>query len=191
MTIEMNFENSTYASMTLKDVNDNVINAVLFSSDNWNKAQTVYIVALDDDDVLNGQITITLNISSDSSAVYFYGLSPATENFSLWIEDDDEADITITILSASSVIYEEGMQVVNGVRIANAASHQITVALTQQPVTEVIVDLTAVTLDGDATYRFVHNDISVVTLSFNSTTWNTAQTLYLEVLNEFKMLPML
>ena len=44
--------------MTLKDINDNVINAVLFSSDNWNKAQTVYIVALDDDDVLNDQITI-------------------------------------------------------------------------------------------------------------------------------------
>ena len=35
--------------------------------------------------------------------------------------------------------------------------------------------------------RFVHNDISVVTLSFNSSSWDRAQNLYLEVLNDLNV----
>ena len=40
------------------------------------------------------QVTMTLNIANASSYVYVDGLSLATETFSLWIEDNDEADIT-------------------------------------------------------------------------------------------------
>ena len=160
------------------------MNTLLFSSENWNKAQTVYVVALDDNDVVDGPITMTLNIANASSYVYVDGLSLATETFSLWIEDNDEAGITITLISASSVIYEEGRQVSNGSIVSNVASHSITVELTAQPVKEVIVDLSAVNIEVNASYRFVYKDMSVKTLSFSSTNWNSIQTLYFEALTD-------
>ena len=94
VTLELGFEHTTYVSMTLKDFNNKVINTLLFSSTNWNTEQTVYIVAIEDNDVINGLITMTINIADASSFVYADGLSLATETFSLWIEDKDEANIT-------------------------------------------------------------------------------------------------
>ena len=192
MTIEVTFKNTANVSMTLKDINDNVINAVLFSSDNWNKAQTVYIVALDDDDVLNDQITITLNISSDSSAVYFYGLSPATEVFSLWIEDDDEPAILIAEVSATiTEATTANFIMAEGLILGEGSTRNLLVRLQGQPVSDITVEfgVTSSYAAIGTPYRgvsmsFTRNNITINQLSFGTHNWNDYQTILLTVIDD-------
>ena len=129
--------------------------------------------------IVGGYVTVTFSLATASSNVYGFG-NAATEVVTVWIEDDDEADITLTLLTATT-IYEDGEQIVGGVGVRNMATHSVIVSLTAQPISDVEIALDSPMLGGMASRRFtdaIGNPINQ--LNFSSANWRIAQTVLFE-----------
>ena len=144
-----------------------------FTRDNWHDAQTVIIEALADNDIVDGQLTITLQVADASSLIF----GVTGDSFELWLEDDDEAGLTVAHLGVTTV-YEEG-------NITGAASTRIslfTVALVSEPLEDVVIALSSEILDGVASRRFWTGVFVITDLTFNSSNWDVAQDVFFEAL---------
>ncbi len=124
-----------------------------FTSSTWNTAQTVTVSAAEDNDV--GDDTATL-----SHAALGGGYGSVTGSVSVTVDDDDTRGVTIS---------ETALTVLEG------ASGTYTVVLDTQPTGDVTVTIGGasgdVSVDTDGGTTGNQN-----TLTFTSSTWNTAQT---------------
>ncbi len=124
-----------------------------FTSTDWSTAQTVYITG-ENDNVSDGDINYTINVTSVSSDANFGGLSgtvPATNT------DDDVVGITVNPIDGLSTS-EAGAKVT------------FTVVLNSEPSASASVQLAL--LSSDQT----EGTVSPTILSFTSTDWNTSRT---------------
>ena len=181
VSVDVAVELDTYVSAVLLAADGSEVEQLNFSSDNWHLTQTLTIESLQDDDIVDGQITLTFNIATTSSEVYGFG-DAATETFTLWLEDDDEADITLTLLTATT-IYEDGEQIIGGIGVTNMATHSVIVSLTAQPLFDVELALDSHMLTGMANRQFTDVAGSPINqLNFNSANWHIGQTVLLQAL---------
>ena len=128
-------------------------NALTFTTDNWNTAQTVTVTAVEDDDaVADGEVTLTHTASGGD-----YG-SVAAKNITVTITENDTAGLTVDP-AALTVI--EGRAKNYTVRLDSEPTADVTVAITGHAGTDL-------TLLGDT----LANDA----LTFTTDNWNTAQT---------------
>ena len=128
-------------------------NALTFTTDNWNTAQTVTVTAAEDDDaVADGEVTLTHTASGGD-----YG-SVAAKNITVTITENDTAGLTV---DSASLTVTEGRAKNYTVRLDSEPTADVTVAITGHAGTDL-------TLLGDT----LANDA----LTFTTDNWNTAQT---------------
>ena len=180
VSVDVAIQLDGYVSAVLVDSAGMAVSQLRFSTVNWQLGQTLTIESLADDDSIDGRITF---IATASSAVYGFG-DAATETFTLWLEDDDEADITLTLLSATT-IYENGEQIVGGVGVRNMATHSVIVSLTAQPLFDVEIVLDSPMLTGMANRQFTDLAGSPINrLNFSSANWHIGQTVLFGALSD-------
>ena len=125
-----------------------------FTSENWNTAQTVTVMAKEDDDAVDEEeATLTHTVTGTGE---YAGVT--ADSVTVNITDNDTADVTI---SETALTIEEG------------GSDTYTVVLDTQPSGDVEIAIaghadTDITLTGDT--------LTDDTLTFTSENWNTAQT---------------
>ena len=119
---------------------------LIFSTSNWNTAQTVTVTGVEDDDANNETVNISHGVSG-------YGTVSSASNVTVTVNDDETAGVS---LSATDLTVNEG------------GSGTYTVVLDSLPSGSVTV--TASGGDSGA------SSISPATLTFSTSNWNTAQT---------------
>ena len=123
--------------------------SLIFTSANWNTAQTVTVTAVDDS-VAEGNRTVTITHSVSSTDAIYNGIS--VDNVIAQITDNDTAGVHI---SRSTTNVTEG-----------GATDSYTVVLSSQPTANVTVNISP-------NSQVLVNKTS---LTFTSANWNTAQT---------------
>ena len=167
-TVKLNSQPTADVTVTLSGSGDvtiadtdantpNVQNTLTFTNSTWNTAQTVTVNAAEDNDTTDDSATVTLNPSSTDTD--YNGL--ADDTLAVTVDDNDDPGLT---LSASTLTVTEG------------STDTFTVQLDTQPTADVTVRLTSdntdVTIaDTDADTPGIQDS-----LTFTTTTWNTAQT---------------
>ena len=127
--------------------------ALTFTTDNWNTAQTVTVTAATDDDaVADGEVTLTHTASGGD-----YG-SAAVRTVTVTITENDTAGLTI---DPASLTVTEGGAKNYTVRLDSEPTADVTVAITGHTGTDLA--LSGATLADDA-------------LTFTTGNWNRAQT---------------
>ena len=119
-----------------------------FDSTTWSTAQTVTVTANQDDDALGGTRTLTHTVSD-------YPGVPSAADVLVTVNDNDTAGVTIT---PTTLAVAEGGEQTYTVKLDTAPAGAVTVA---------------VTLDSGTAPPITFSPAS---LSFDSTTWSTAQT---------------
>ena len=119
-----------------------------FNSTTWSAAQTVTVTATEDDDALGGTRTLTHTVSD-------YPGVPSAADVLVTVNDNDTAGVTIT--PTTLTVTEGGEQT-------------YTVKLNTEPAGTVVV---AIDSGSGATTPITVSELSI---SFDSTTWSTAQT---------------
>lgn len=126
-----------------------------FTPDDWDVAQTVTLTGVDDIELDGDQTSVvTLGVDAAASDAAFAGLPDQT--ISVTTTDDDAASIVVTESAGSTLVDENG------------ATDDFTVALSAQPVTDVVLTVTS----ADA----AEATVSPATLTFTTADWNVAQT---------------
>ena len=124
-----------------------------FSTSNWNTPQTVAVSAEQDDDAVDGTLTLSHSASGGD-----YGL--VTASLSVAVTDDDKAPALV--LTPESPTVAEGGSGSYTVKLAGSPSAAVTLTISAGA---------GVTLDTDA-----DTDGNQTTLSFSAANWNTPQT---------------
>ena len=137
----------TLSGATLTD------NALTFTTDNWNAAQTVTVTSVEDDDaVADREVTLTHTASGGG-----YG-SVATKTVTVTITENDTAGMTI---DPASLTVAEGGAKNYAVRLDSEPTTNVTVAITGHDGTD--LTLSGATLTDNA-------------LTFTTDDWNATQT---------------
>ena len=124
--------------------------ALTFTLDNWNQAQTVTVNAGEDDDAAD-EADVTLSHAVSGAGEYASIPSNDVPSVTVTVADKDSAGVTI---SETALTITEGQ------------SDSYTVVLDTQPATDVTIEITG---GGDVT-------TNPTKLVFTPTTWSTAQT---------------
>ena len=126
--------------------------SLIFTSSNWGTEQTVLISGVDDSlDDGNQNYTVIIGAASSSDSNY-YGIDP--DDLSVTNIDDDTAGFSVTTIS--------------GVTTEYGTTATFTVKLSSQPTANVTIAVSSSnTAEGTA---------SPSTITFTSSSWNTAQT---------------
>ena len=134
-----------------------------FTSANWNTPQTVTVTGVNDS-IIDGDIssTITLAINADGSDNNFDSLDNKT--LSVSTTNDDSAGFTIAESDSTTVVTEAG------------STDTFTVVLDAEPDSDVVIDLST----PDAT----EVTVSLTSLTFTPTDWNTPQTVSVTGVND-------
>lgn len=130
-----------------------------FTAANWNLAQTVTVIAVDDS-IVQGNRTAVITHTAASADTLYNGITVASVTAN--ITDDDVADITFT---PTTIDLAEG-----------GPSNSYTVRLNSQPTANVILSLGP---DSQVTG-------SPATLIFTPGNWNTAQTVNVTAVNDLR-----
>ena len=117
-----------------------------FTTTNWSDAQTVTVIAAEDDDFINDQETLTLSASGGGFAGEMHVLS-------VTVEDNDVPDLLVAPVELA---------------VTEGASASFTVALSDVPLADVTV-----TIAGHAGSDL---ELDVASLTFTITNWSDAQT---------------
>ena len=128
-------------------------NTLTFTTDNWNTAQTVTVVAAEDDDGIDDSATISLSASGG-------GFDGVTGSAAVTVTDDERA----LDLSGSPLTIDEGGSGTFTVKLKGQPSAKVTLTLTQPTNTDVTVDTDTDTAENQNTLTFTVDD------------WDTAQT---------------
>jgi hypothetical protein len=131
-----------------------------FTPENWDVPQTVTVTAVDDS-VFEGNHTAVITHSIVSADAGYNGLT--VSDIIVSIEDNDSAGVTVTQLGGNTAVTEGG------------ATDSYTVVLTSQPTANVVITASA---SGQAT-------VSLSTLTFTTSNWNTPQTVTVTAVNDF------
>ncbi len=123
-----------------------------FTPSNWNTPQTITLTSEQDDDVVDETVSITITVDDASSDDTYDAL--ADETVTNNVSDDDSADI---VVSPTGITVNE-----------NAGTDDFTVVLSQQPQSDVVIDLTSGDTD-EAT-------VTPATLTFSPSNWDQPQT---------------
>ena len=132
--------------------------ALVFTADNWNSAQTVAVTGRDDS-LFDGDIKYVLTLTSSSSDANFNGRTATLDITNL---DNDKSGIT---LSDTALITSE-----------TGSSDSFTVQLQSQPTSTVTFVISGL----DAT----EGSLSTSTLTFTPENWNTAQAVTVTGIND-------
>ena len=127
-----------------------------FTPGNWNAAQTVTVTGVDDSmDDGNQSTTVTVSVVDASSDNTFDPL--ADQTVTVTTTDDDAAGFTIAESSGGTSVTEAG------------STDTFTVVLDAEPTSDVVLSVASGDT-GEAT-------VSVASLTFTPSNWNTAQTI--------------
>nr|WP_321405449.1 Ig-like domain-containing protein [uncultured Carboxylicivirga sp.] len=121
-----------------------------FSNVNWNSPQQVIISGLDDNDLIDENVTITVSVDDVNSDDNFDGLS---KSVTATVLDDDLANL---VLSSNTLIITEG------------ENNTFSIALSAQPISNVVINISS------------NNSLATVNqpaITFDNTNWNIAQTI--------------
>jgi len=132
--------------------------SLVFTSANWNVAQTVTVTAVDDSAVEGTHAGTVVTNAATSTDANYNGINPT--DVTVTITDNDAATFTVT---PTTLAVTEG-----------AAGQTFTVVLSLAPTANVTV---AVSTTGDAT-------ANVSNLTFTSANWNVAQTVTVTAAND-------
>ncbi len=158
VTITLGGESGGDADLTV-DTDPNTSgdqSALSFSTANWNTARTVRVSAAEDDDDKNGTKVVTHTVTSTDAR---YNALPVAKVALVEVENDTRA---ITLSTASLAVAEGGTATYT-VRLTEAPSANVTVAVANRSGT------------GDDTSV----SANPATLTFTTANWNTAQTVTL------------
>ncbi len=158
VTITLGGESGGDADLTV-DTDPNTSgdqSALSFSTANWNTARTVRVSAAEDDDDKNGTKVVTHTVTSTDAR---YNALPVAKVALVEVENDTRA---ITLSTASLAVAEGGTATYT-VRLTEAPSANVTVAVANRSGT------------GDDTSV----SANPATLTFTTGNWNTAQTVTL------------
>ena len=134
-------------------------NVLTFTTDNWDTAQTVKVVAAEDDDAdQDAEVTLVHSVSSTADSVYN---ALANQSLTVTITENDAVGVTI---DPTTLTVNEG----------DATGNSYAVTLTSQPAGDVTIAIsgqagTDLTLSGTS----LSNDEE---LTFTTDNWGTAQT---------------
>ena len=131
--------------------------ALTFTTGDWNTAQTETVAAVDNS-VAGGEESVSLThavVDADSATEY---AGVTGESVAVTVTDDETAGVTVSPTTLN---------------ITEGASGSYTVVLTSEPTADVVVEIDGHTTDGVVT---VDGSSSVVSLTFTTASWNTAQT---------------
>ena len=123
--------------------------ALTFTTNNWNTAQTVTVTAAEDDDAVDGAVTLTHTPSG--------GGYEQTADLAVTIDDDEEAGL---VFSEDTLTVPEG----------NTTGVTYTVKLASEPTADVTV-----TLSGHAGSDLSLSGLTDDALTFTTDNWDTAQ----------------
>ena len=150
-TVKLDTEPTAAVTVTIVDPTDNAdVSAnpanLRFSTSNWATAQTVTVSAAEDDDPLEDTATVTHTVAGGDYDSF------AASSVAVTVTDNDTPGVTVTPMSLT---------------VNEGSSGRYTVRLNTLPT-------------GDVTVGIVSNNTDVTvpssTLTFTTTTWNTAQT---------------
>ena len=155
VVIDLSTPDATEATVSLT--------SLTFTPTDWNTPQTVTVTGVNDT-IIDGDIssTITLAINDASSDDNFDSLDNKTVSVST--TDDDTAGFTIAESDSTTVVTEIG------------STDTFTVVLDAEPDSDVVIDLST----PDATEATV----SLTSLTFTPTDWNTPQTVSVTGVND-------
>ncbi|WP_156013221.1 beta strand repeat-containing protein, partial [Thioalkalivibrio sp. HK1] len=137
--------------------------SLIFTSTNWNTAQTVTVSAAEDGDTTNESTSISLSATGG-------GYHDAVGTVSIEITDDDAGSLT---LPSNNVALTEGQTTTFDVRLSAQPSANVTVTLTQPTDNDV-------KLDTDA-----NETGNQTTLIFTASNWNVARSVTLSAAEDF------
>ena len=155
--VVVEIDGHTTGGVVTVDGSSSSVVALTFTTGTWNTAQTVTVAAVDNS-VADGEESVSLThavVDADSAAEY---AGVAGESLTVTVTDDDTAGVTVSPTSLG---------------ITEGASGSYTVVLTSEPTADVVVEIDGHTTDGVVT---VDGSSSVVSLTFTTASWNTAQT---------------
>ncbi|MDZ7779460.1 MAG: Ig-like domain-containing protein [Gemmatimonadota bacterium] len=126
-----------------------------FTPEDWDESQPVTLTG-EDDDVIDGDVVTDVTVSVDVGASASEYESAADEAVAVTTTDDDVAGLDVVESSGGTAVSEAG------------TSDEFTVALTAEPATDVVVEVTSGDT-GEAT-------VDPATLTFAPADWDTPQT---------------
>ena len=138
----------------------------MFTSGNWNIAQTATVTAVDDA-IDEGAHTSTITDTSASSDPKYNGISVA--NVAANVTDNDTAGVTVTESAASTDVDEAG-----------PTSDTYTIVLDSEPTSNVTI-----TADPDTQTSAGSGAGVAVTRTFTSGNWSTPQTVTITAVDDF------
>jgi len=135
------------------DNSEGVVNtsAITFTSDSWNRSQTITVTGINDD-------------KADGNQPYIVQLAPATSNDELY-NGLDPIDVSVTNIDDDSPGYN--ISPISGNTTEAGRSAIFAISLTTQPQADVSIDISST----DSTEGIV----SPTTVNFTSTSWKIAQ----------------
>ncbi|MDD9856651.1 MAG: hypothetical protein OXU96_01165 [Gammaproteobacteria bacterium] len=139
-----------------------VSDELVFSSGNWNRAQTVSVAGIHDFDSANETVEVTHTVSGADSS------GSTADTVTVTVTDDDSAGVTV---SPTTLTIVEGETAV------------FTMRLNTQPSDDVAIDVDSSTHD-EVTLIVAGNPDDLATLDFTSLNWNTPQTVSVSVVND-------
>ncbi len=124
------------------------VRTLIFTDTNWNRTQTLLVLAVPDDDANDESVEVTFSVTSADPR--FNGM---TITDIITVEDDDTAGVTV---STPTLKLDEG------------ATDNYTLVLTSLPAADVMITVASGDMDAAS--------VNPRTLTFTDANWNTART---------------
>jgi len=163
VTLDTKPTDNVTVSIASSDTTEGTVSAssLTFTATNWNTAQTVTITGVDDNDI-DGNIAYNIITGAATSTDAKYnGINPT--DVSVSNTDDDIAGFTITPTSGLTTTEAGGIDTFNVV-LDTKPTADVTIAISSSDTTE--------------------GTVSVSSLTFTTTNWNTAQTVTVTGVND-------
>ncbi len=161
-TVQLTAQPATAVTLTVvsDDTGEATVDqaTLLFTTIDWNVAQTVTVTGIDDGQLVDGPQTTTVTIAVDDAASDDEYDPVADETVSVTTTDDDVASFTVTESGGSTSVDEDGA----------GNTDTFTVVLDNQPGGNVVVDVSSGS-PGEA-------QAAPTSLVFTTSNWNVAQT---------------
>ena len=125
--------------------------SLIFTTGNWNRAQSVTLSAVEED-VADGDQSYTITLTGSSTDDAYDTL---TSSIAVTTTDNDIAGVTLTPISLS---------------VREGQSGSFSIVLTSEPTSNVVFTVTSSDVAGEASF-------SATSVVFTSSTWDTAQTI--------------
>ncbi|MFI4910196.1 MAG: hypothetical protein ACIAQZ_00870 [Sedimentisphaeraceae bacterium JB056] len=135
--------------------------SMIFTTSDWDTAQTFTVSAVDDS-IYEGQETVTLSFDLSSSDPNFTSANAYCDTVEVSIEDNDDADIFLSLVGSELVVSEE---------VVLDESNKFEVVLSNVPSDQVAVTLN-ITMETSEQSRVT---LSPSSLIFDSTDYNAPQ----------------